>query len=140
MKKFYSPFCHRTVFFLLFMLTFVRGWGQVFSESMGTTATTGQAIATYTGFQNTGSLTFSGSAVMRNTSPSSGYTGASASINVSFESFDKDFIIDNINANSYTDLVLSFGLIKVNAASNTHFKISYSTTGSTGVFTDIPVY
>lgn len=28
MKKFYSPFCYRTVFFLLFMLTFVRGWGQ----------------------------------------------------------------------------------------------------------------
>lgn len=28
MKKFYSPFCHRTVFVLLFMLTFVKGWGQ----------------------------------------------------------------------------------------------------------------
>ena len=28
MKKLYSPFCLRTAFVLLFMLTFVRGWGQ----------------------------------------------------------------------------------------------------------------
>jgi|GEM_PF-1201543 len=127
-------------FWVMMVMMMVSGvtWGQ-FSESMGTTASNGAAISTYTGFQNNGSLSFSGSAVLRTSTTSSGYTGASGSINVSFGAFDRDFIIDNINASSYTGLVLSFGLNKVTAASNTNFKISYSTTGPSGTFTDIPI-
>lgn len=53
MKKLYSPFFLRTAFVVLFMLAFVRGWGQIFSNpitgtnpSSANPYTTGQTVDT----------------------------------------------------------------------------------------------
>ncbi len=84
----------------------------VFSENIGSPGGT-TAIASYTGWQNNGVLTFTGTADVRNTGPSSGYSGASGSGNVFITNVaGRDFQIASINTSSYTSLSLSFGIFK----------------------------
>jgi hypothetical protein len=90
----------------------------IFSENMGTpTATT--AIASNI-FQNSSPITFAGNADVRNSTASTGYTGASGVGNVFFtSSVGTNLIISGINTIGYTSLTLSFGHHKsTNAASN----------------------
>lgn len=114
MKKLY------TLSLVLFGM--VSGFAQViFSENMGTPSgntlitayVTGTAPAT---FQNVATHGFSGTADVRTSQASSGYTGASGSGNVFFTSSgggNKTFQIDGINTSAYASagLELSFGYI-----------------------------
>lgn len=92
----------------------------IFSENIGSPSGT-TAITSYTGWQNNGVLTFSGSGDVRNTSPSSGYGGASGNGNVFLtNSVGTTFIISGINTSSYlsSTLQLSFGVYKSTTAEN----------------------
>lgn len=122
----------RVAFLLFFSLVLMNGWGQTtfFSENMGTpTGTT--AIASNT-FQNS-ALTFSGSGDVRNTSVSSGYTGASGGGNVLLTNTSgADFIISGINTSGWTNLSISFGAFKSTTASSmSELALEWSSDGTT---------
>ncbi|MCF6131163.1 T9SS type A sorting domain-containing protein [Flavobacterium wongokense] len=110
MKKIYS---------LLLLVVSYASFGQtVYTENMGTpTATT--SIATNV-FQNTAPIVYSGTADVRNTLVSSGYTGASAGGNVFINAVDEYFQIDGINTSAFntSGLQLSFGVNTPTAVTN----------------------
>jgi hypothetical protein len=102
MKKIYS--------LLLLVVSYVSFGQTVYTENMGTpTATT--PIATNV-FQNSAPIVYSGTADVRNTLASSGYTGASAGGNVFINAVDEYFQIDGINTSAFntSGLQLSFGI------------------------------
>ena len=108
--------------YFLFLLAFTSvGFSQTFySEDMGTPSGT-TAIADNV-FQNSTPITYSGTADVRTSTASSGYTGATGSGNVFFTSTVGRFLlIEGINTSAYntSELQLSFGHHKsANAASN----------------------
>ncbi len=84
----------------------------IFSESVGAGAS-GTAIASFTGWQNNGVLQFTGTGDVRNTTGSSGYSGASGTGNVFLTTTGGlVFQIASINTSTYTNLSLSFGIFK----------------------------
>jgi hypothetical protein len=104
----------------------------VFSENIG--SPTGTTVYTaYTGWQNNGTLTFTGTGDVRSTSPSTNaYTGASGAGNVflTTNAASKTLIISNINTIGYTALNLAFGLMKNTTASNgSELTVEVSTDG-----------
>lgn len=105
-------------------------WGQVtiLSENMGSpTGTT--SIASHT-FQNP-SLTFSGTADVRTTTASTGYTGASGSGNVFFtNTIGRTFEISGISTLGYTSITLEFGQYKSATAANNELVVEVSSDGS----------
>jgi hypothetical protein len=98
----------------LFYSNAVKGQVDVFPvETMGTAPST-TAITAHT-FANSPALTFSAGgaaapADVRNTSASTGYTGASGLGNIFFTGTagDRGFAIEGIDASSYTGLELQF--------------------------------
>ena len=109
----------------------------LYTDNFGTTATqTGTAwpsIAEYTGWNKSGSgssnvtYTSEGGAVsVRSNSTSSGYTGASGSVNVMMAAAGASFIVKDINSMGMTSINLSFGLNET----NTILKLYYSTDGT----------
>lgn len=123
MKKIYS-------FLLLMILASGVSYSQVaiLSENMGTAPAT-TAIASHT-FQNGTPITFTGTADVRNSTASTGYTGASGLGNVFFTAAGRNLIISGINTAGYSSLSLSFGLYKSTTASNaTEFTVEVSTDG-----------
>ena len=115
--------------FLLLLRSFVAySQTPIFTENCGTpTATT--LITAYAGWQNNSTLTFSGTADVRTTSPSTGYTGASGNGNVFItNTVGRNLTISNINTLNYINLTLSVGVFKSTAASNgSELKIEVST-------------
>ena len=102
----------------------------IFSENMGNPGGT-TTIAAHT-FQNSGTQTYSGSADVRISTASTGYTGASGGGNVFFTStFGTNFIISGINTSSYTNLTLSFGHYKAQSADSNELTVEVSSDGST---------
>ncbi|MDF3026284.1 MAG: hypothetical protein K0S23_591 [Fluviicola sp.] len=100
------------------MMGFVAN-GQ-FVETMGTVGSGTQTIAARetAGNFDLVSLTYSGTADMRITSPSTGYTGASGSYNTLIQA-QEDFEIQGINAGSCSvSDSIRFGLFKTTNASN----------------------
>ncbi len=129
MKKIYS---------LLLLVVSCTSFGQtIYSENFGTptgntpiaTYSTGTAPAT---FQNTTPIAYSGTADVRVTSASSGYSGASANGNVLINAVDEFFQIDGINtlAFSPSGLQLSFGVNTPTAVTNV-LTVEVSTDGTT---------
>ncbi len=127
----------RILLAIMLILTVGKMTGQtvvIFSENMGTAPST-TAIAAHT-FQNTPAQTFSGSGDVRNSTPSSGYTGASGLGNVFITNvIGRDFLISGINTLNYTNLSLSFGHHKNTNASSNELVVEVSTNGS--VFTPL---
>lgn len=118
---------------MLLMLTGVNVLAQtIYSENMGTpTATT--AIASNV-FQNTSPIVYTGTADVRATTVSTGYTGASGSGNVFFtNTAGKDFLIEGINTSAYntSTLQLSFGQYKSTTAASNELTVEVSTDGTT---------
>ena len=106
MKKIYS---------LLFTLlgVFVAQSQTIYSENMGTPGST-TVINSYTGWQNTSPIVYTGDGDVRTTSASSGYSGASGSGNVFLTgTIGKNLRIDGINTSAYTaaNIELSFGYL-----------------------------
>lgn len=119
---------------LLFMLCFGDIFGQtiIFSENMGTTLSGNPGPGVYTGFQNYGTLVFSGTGDLRNTLPSSGYAGASGNNNVLINAVNETFEISGINTSACSSMTLSFGIYKANnAETGTNLVIEVSTDGVT---------
>lgn len=112
----------------------VYGQTTVISESMGSvTGTTAiSAYETANGFDND-PQTMTGTADIRNTSPSSGYTGASGLANVFVtNTVGKFFQIEDINTTGMSALTLSFGISKSTTASNgSDFIVEVSADGTT---------
>lgn len=110
----------------------------IFSENCGTGATSNPLVSTYTGFQNYGSLSFSGNADVRTTIPSnqiqspSTYSGASGSNNIFITStLNTNVTISNISTTNYTNISLSLGHFKTTSASNgSEMSIEVSTDGT----------
>lgn len=84
-----------------------------YNENFGTpTATTG--VDTFLGYQNALPIKYSGNVDVRTTSPSNGYSSASASGNVflTSTSLPRRLLISGINSTNYKNLQLSFGAFK----------------------------
>lgn len=104
--------------------------GDLFSENMGTGNGT-TSIATNV-FQNSGILTFAGTADVRTSSASSSYTGASGGKNVFFNSTSGlHFEISGINTTGYTGLELSLGHYKSTTTGSNELVIETSPDGTT---------
>ncbi|MEN9336369.1 MAG: hypothetical protein RLZZ500_1356 [Bacteroidota bacterium] len=118
---------------MLLMLTGVNMLAQtIYSENMGTPSAT-TPIATNV-FQNTSPILYSGTADVRATTASSGYTGASGVGNVFFtNTAGKDFLIEGINTSAYntSTLQLSFGHYKSATAASNELTVEVSTDGTT---------
>ena len=101
----------------------------LFSENMGSpSGTTGTASNV---FQNSG-LTFAGTADVRATTASSGYTGASGSGNIFITNgVGINFTISGINTTGSTGLSLTFGHYKSTSASNNELVVEVSADGTT---------
>lgn len=123
--------------YLLFGKLFAFTQTTIFSENIGTPS--GTTIIASNTFQNTG-LSFSGSADVRSTTPSSGYTSASGNGNVFItNTVGKDFQIAGISTVNYTNLSLSFGAYKSTTASNlTELTLEISTDGITFTTVSFP--
>lgn len=119
----------------------VRAASTVFVESMGTTGSNGDSIATHetnNRFDND-ALTMSGTGDMRNTSTSSGYTGASGFINVMINAATEYFQIANIDTSNYSNLVLSFGVRKgTTAEDGSGLSVQVSADGSNWTTLTVP--
>lgn len=99
-----------------------------FSENMGNPGGT-KPISTYTGWENYEKVTYEGDADVRNSSPSSGYPGASGEGNVYF-AIGKYFEISGINASEYTNIQLSLGHSKATTAESNELEIKVSDDGT----------
>lgn len=117
MKKIYS---------LLLLVVSYASFGQtIYSENMGTPTGTTLIPAYITGtapatFQNSSPIVYSGTADVRATSVSSGYSGASGGGNVFINAVAENFQIDGINTSAFTtaNLQLSFGINTPTAVTN----------------------
>lgn len=117
---------------LCFVLSgYCFGQVTIFSENMGSPSST-TAIASYTGWQNNGILTFTGTTDVRNTGPSSGYTGASGNGNVFVNTTSGLYYeISGINTSYYSGITLSLGHFKSTLAGNNQLIIETSPDGTT---------
>ena len=125
----------RITLILLLLLPYI-GFSQVtiFTENFGSPAST-TAVSSYTGYQNYATQTYAGTADVRSTQPSSGYTGATGLGNL-FISYSGSvgtyLIISGINTLNYNTLSLSLGLMKTTIASKgAELGIQTSTDGAT---------
>ena len=120
--------------FTLCLCTIGISWGQTvfFSETFGSVSAT-TSIATHetnNGFDND-DATFTGTADIRNTNPSSGYTGASGLANVFFtNTVGKYLLIEGINSSSYSNISMSLGHHKNTNAGNNELSIEVSSDGT----------
>ncbi len=108
MKKLY-------ILSLLFLSSVAAMAQTIYSENLGTPPSGNPTATAYTGYNNgTGTgITYTGTATLRNSNASSGYTGVSGNGNVFFSANStQDFTISGLNTASYAsaDLVLTFGL------------------------------
>jgi hypothetical protein len=106
----------------------------IYSENFGTTPSF-VSVSTYTGYQHYGENTYTGTASVRNTLPSTGYAGASGTANVFFTNVAGTFLqIDGIDTYCYLFAFLSVGIWKSTTASNgSEFVIEYSDNGGAWV-------
>ena len=122
MKKIYS--------LLLLVVSFTTFGQTIYSENMGTTASGNPLITAYTGFQNPSAIVYSGTGDMRTTNVSSGYVGASGSVNVflSNTTTAEFFQIDGINSSAFSpaNLQLKFGYL-ANSVANAGLIVEVST-------------
>ena len=112
----------------------------IFLESMGGGGSNGNSIATWesNNFFDNNALTYSGTGDVRNTTVSTGYAGASGTWNIMQNASGETFIIDGIDASSYSSIALSFGIRKgTNASNGSTMVVEYSTTGTGGSYTTI---
>ncbi len=115
--------------------------GQIFTETMGSVGAN-TAISTHetnNGFDND-EFTMSGSGDLRNTSASTGYTGASGGANVFLtNNGTASFQIAGIATTGCSSLTLTFGAFKSTTASNmTELLLAYSIDGTNYINIPIP--
>jgi hypothetical protein len=109
------------------------GWGQtpIFTESIGTVSatTTIAAHEAANGFDND-DFTMSGTADVRSTGASTGYTGASGNANIFFtNTAGRYFLIEGINTENYSSIALTLGHFKSTTTGNNELTIEVSSNG-----------
>ncbi|MFV0606470.1 MAG: hypothetical protein ACK5NK_11580 [Niabella sp.] len=109
----------------------------VFSENMGTGASSPVAVSSYTGFQNYGAVGYTGNADVRNSGPSTG----SGENNVFFtNSGAANFLITNIPVTGATALQLEILVYKSRVAEDgSSFTIEYTFDNGTYATVSMPV-
>ncbi|RYZ24268.1 MAG: T9SS type A sorting domain-containing protein [Chitinophagaceae bacterium] len=119
---------------------------QVFLETVGTTGPTsgGTNVNSYTGWANGQGLTFgtTNATDARTSVSSSGYAGASGSSGVFMGTSGgntKDLTIASINTSGYTNLVLSFGMLRTNTTTTLDVEVSTDGTVWTPLTFSYPV-
>ncbi len=123
MKKLYSLFAA-----VAFSAT-VCAQTTIYSENMGASTTT-NSIASNP-FQNGAPISYSGTADVRTSLPSSGYANASGGANVMVNAANEYFTISGINTQKYVDLALSFGQRKGSNTANNELLVEVSEDGVT---------
>lgn len=124
----------KKLLFLLISSVAISSFGQtILSENFGT-PTANTAIATYTGYQSTAPISFSGTGTIRSTSASSGYTGVSGGGNAylgTTGTANQYLQIDGLNTSTYTpaNINFTFGYWSFNAPT-TQMVLQYSTDGT----------
>lgn len=127
----------RFIYVILFLVLPTSLFSQVtiISENFGSTGNTTLFIPvnTYTGYQHYNILTYTGTASIRNTLPSTVYAGSSGLANVFITNTPGTQItIGNINTLCYTNVLLSVGIQKNRNVSNgNELVIEYSEDGIT---------
>jgi hypothetical protein len=108
------------------------GQSTIFTENCGNPSAT-TVVSSYTGWQNYGVLTYTGTADVRTTLPSTTYTGASGQGNTFItNAVGTNVTFGSINTTNYTSLSLSLGILKTTTASNgSNLTIEVSTDGAT---------
>lgn len=130
MKKFYS-----ILSILLTSLLFAQT--TIYSENFGNpTATT--LLTAYSGYQNSSPIVYSGTADVRNSTPSEGYTGSSGNGCVFLGAVTaisgnpaKTLIIEGINTTNYSAIAMTLGHYKSTNASSNELTIEVSADGTT---------
>ncbi|KAF5055856.1 hypothetical protein DSECCO2_373330 [anaerobic digester metagenome] len=129
----YVPKCLLMIILSIISITVVSQT-TIFTETMGTVSATTSIAAheSANGFDND-SYTTSGTGDVRNTTPSSGYATASGAANIFLtNTVGQNFLIEGINTSGYSNLKLSFGLLKSTTASNgSELVFEVSTDGTT---------
>lgn len=124
MKKLYS-----LVALALFSISAIAQ-STIYSENMGTPS--GTAGISTNVFQNGIPVIYSGSADVRTSTASSGYTGSSGGGNVFFTgTAGTNFIISGISTLSYSNIQMSFGQLKTTSAANNELTVEVSADGTT---------
>lgn len=122
MREFYSFFAA-----VVMAASFNAQVQTIVSENIGTTNASGNpVVSSYNGFQNSGTLTFDGTADVRSSAVSTGYTGASGGNNVFFAAAGgRTFIIKGINTSGYNaeTITLSFGHSSTKSSSVTIYPV-----------------
>ena len=129
MKKIYSLLFSVVVSVSFAQTIYIENFGTPTGTTLIPAYSTGTAPAT---FQNSSPIVYSGSADVRITGVSSGYSGASGSGNVLLNAIAETLQIDGINTSAYstTNLQLSFGINTPSAVTNL-LTVEVSTNGST---------
>jgi hypothetical protein len=115
---------------LLLLIPIALSSQTVFTENMGTPSVA-TSIAANT-FQNSGTYTYTGTAEVRTTSVSSGYSTASGGGNVFFtNTIGRTFEISGINTSGMSNILLYLGHWKNTTAGNNELTIEVSSDGIT---------
>ncbi|MDI9310924.1 MAG: T9SS type A sorting domain-containing protein [Limnohabitans sp.] len=118
MKKIYS--------FLFFLCHLSFGQAIIYSENFGNPSTSPSTISGYT-FQNSSPISYSGSADIRNSTPSTGYPNSSGNgcvfIGATTANPVKQLLISGIDTQNYDGLTLSLGHYKGTNAGNNELTI-----------------
>lgn len=128
----------RFIYVILFLVLPTTIFSQVtiISENFGNTFGLTIPVNSYTGYQNNGILSFTGTSTVRNTLLSTGYAGASSGGNIFFNT-NQQLTISNINTLCFANITLSLGIYKSTRTSDgSDFVIEYSTDGIT--YTQLP--
>jgi len=118
-----------------FVLGNIGETSTIYNETFGTTAvqngTAWPAVADYTGYSKTGAgaaqVTYTadgGAVTLRTNSPSSGYAGASGSVNAMMAASGASLIVNDIATCGATSLSLSFGSNEINDNLAVAYKIN----------------
>lgn len=103
----------------------------IFEEDFGI-VTANTNIDDHTDFENGAPIVFTGNATLRNTTPSTGYTGASgdACVFIWAATPQQSITIEGINTTNYTDLTLTLGHYKGTNAGSNELAIEVSADGT----------
>lgn len=130
MKKFYS-------FLSILLTSLLIAQTTIYSENFGNPATT-TLLTAYSGYQNSSPIVYSGTADLRTSTPSEGYTGSSGNGCVFLGAVTtlsgnpaKTLIIEGINTTNYSGIAMTLGHFKSTNASNNELTIEISPDGLT---------
>ncbi|KXH83473.1 T9SS type A sorting domain-containing protein [Chryseobacterium kwangjuense] len=129
MKKIHS-------FLSILLTTFLFSQTTIYSENFGTPTST-TLLTAYSGYQNTSPVVYSGTADVRTSTPSEGYTGSSGNgcvflgaVTTISTNPAKTLIIQGINTTNYTGIAMTLGHQKGTNASSNELTIEVSADGT----------